>query len=89
MCLRAHVLAPALCWVPSTQSTPPRPACLPCPPLLFGPRRKEEHIVFLVLGGWGVGIWGAMKVRPGAGRATLEAGLLFGSCLLFFAVHAR
>lgn len=45
--------------------------------------------MFLVLGGWGVGIWGAMKVRPGAGRATLEAGLLFGSCLLFFAVHAR
>ncbi|KAI7842941.1 hypothetical protein COHA_003450 [Chlorella ohadii] len=23
---------------------------------------KEEHIVFLVLGGWGVGIWGAMKM---------------------------
>lgn len=26
---------------------------------------KEEHIVFLVLGGWGVGIWGAMKAFGG------------------------
>lgn len=26
---------------------------------------KEEHIVFVVLAGWGVGIWGAMKVFGG------------------------
>jgi hypothetical protein len=27
--------------------------------------RKEEHIVFLVLGGWAVGLWGASKVFGG------------------------
>jgi len=31
-------------------------------PAYLPDRRKEEHIVFLVLGGWGVGIWGATKV---------------------------
>mmetsp|Transcript_16213 Transcript_16213/g.48570 ORF Transcript_16213/g.48570 Transcript_16213/m.48570 type:complete len:91 (-) Transcript_16213:254-526(-) len=33
---------------------------------------KEEHIVFLVLGGWGVGIYSAMKVFGGGDAKVAE-----------------
>ncbi|EFN55212.1 expressed protein [Chlorella variabilis] len=34
---------------------------------------KEEHIVFLVLGCWGVGIWGATKIFGGKKEVPAEA----------------
>lgn len=61
------------CWPPRLLS-----CLLTCAhPTAPAPRRKEEHIVFLVLGGWGVGIWGASKVGAqgaGAGRGVAGRG---------------